>query len=171
MPAAFVAAALIAPPTPAEPIVVADRRIAVAELDDRAARGKIDSRHAQPTFYRNADPLQRASDEATEQRWIEGEAGFRRLKADPRIVAVAVAAEQAALGGEKHWREALAPETPAQARARLANDVMRATVGQEIARRTRGARAFGHADLIVVARAIQKLAWRAQRSAAGQAIR
>jgi len=143
--ATAIAAVLLAPPTAQEPIVVADRRIPATEIDDRAARGKIDSRHAQPTFYRVADPRRRASDEAAEQRWIEGEAAFRRLTADPRMVDRAVAAEQEALEGEARWRAELAPETPEQARARLANDVLRATVGQDIARRAKSAKAFGRA--------------------------
>src|SRR5689334_12989647 len=105
--ATAIAAVLLAPPTAQEPIVVADRRIPATEIDDRAARGKIDSRHAQPTFYRVADPRRRASDEAAEQRWIEGEAAFRRLTADPRMVDRAVAAEQEALEGEARWRAEL----------------------------------------------------------------
>jgi hypothetical protein len=62
--------AFATPPTAEEPIVVADRRIAKAELDDRATRTQVDSRRAQPVFYRLSEPLEVASDEAAEQRWV-----------------------------------------------------------------------------------------------------
>jgi hypothetical protein len=141
--AAVVAATLLAPPTPAEPIVVADRRVAATELEERAKRMNVDSRRAQPLFFRfNAGP-ERAADEAAEQRWIEGEAAFRHLTADPRMVDAAVAREQRTWGGKARWRKALAPETPEQARARVANDVLRMTIGRDIAVHARDAKAFG----------------------------
>jgi hypothetical protein len=128
---AFAAAAVLAvAPTPAQPIVVADRPIALTTIQ-RNAQTLVDDRRDLPGTYEEIADDVRAADEATEAAWIAGEAAARGLSADPKLVDAALAREKRVHGSD--YASLLGPETAGEARARVAGDVLRETVGAALA--------------------------------------
>ena len=129
--AAALAALAVAAPPPQTPVIVAGQPIAAAAMN-KLGDHPVDSRRDQPIYRAGLPARVRGADEATEAAWMAGEARRLHVTADPADVDRALAAEQHEW---EDWAAALPPETPDEARARLARGVLEAAVGRALAAR------------------------------------
>jgi hypothetical protein len=109
------------------PVSVAGQEVSEAELTARVAA------------YQRPPAEQRflerdVGDAAVEALWIQGEAARLGLQTDPGRVEEAVAREIRSFGDEENWRRWIQPDTPEQARARIAREVLRAGIAAALTR-------------------------------------
>ncbi len=100
------------------PISVAGHDVAEADLTARVAASGASERTV--------------GDTVTEALWVDGEAMRLGVVAAPERVDQAVRNEIHSFGDEEVWREEIRPETPEQARERIARQVLRAGIAARL---------------------------------------